>query len=52
MQEIMDMVEKNLFRPLPNIKKNTLQFSETGIEAEDASDPVWENIQGIYEFFL
>jgi hypothetical protein len=32
MDEIIQMIERNIFRPLPNIKKGTLGFSETGIE--------------------
>jgi hypothetical protein len=46
------MIEKNLFRPLPNVKKGTLGFSETGIEQEEDSDPAWPHLIGIYEFFL
>lgn len=46
------MIEKNIFRPLPNVKKTNLGFSETGIEQEDEVDPAWPHIQGIYEFFL
>ena len=46
------MIEKNLFRPLPNLRKKDLQFSETGVEAEDEVDPAWPHLQGIYEFFL
>jgi serine/threonine-protein phosphatase 2A regulatory subunit B' len=48
----MQMIEKNIFRPLPNVKKTNLGFSETGIEQEDEVDPAWPHIQGIYEFFL
>jgi len=46
------MIEKNIFRPLPNVKKSNLGFSETGIEQEDEVDPAWPHLQGIYEFFL
>ena len=35
----MTMIEKNIFRPLPNVKKQNLAFSETGVEAEDEVDP-------------
>eukprot|EP00344_Euplotes_crassus_P002205 CAMPEP_0197009938 /NCGR_PEP_ID=MMETSP1380-20130617/52085_1 /TAXON_ID=5936 /ORGANISM="Euplotes crassus, Strain CT5" /LENGTH=449 /DNA_ID=CAMNT_0042431515 /DNA_START=102 /DNA_END=1448 /DNA_ORIENTATION=- len=49
---VMEMVEKNFFRPLPNIKKSNLAFSETGIEQEEEVDPSWPHVQGIYEFFL
>ena len=51
LDEVMQMIEKNIFRPLPNVKKS-LQFSETGIEQEDEVDPAWPHLQGIYEFFL
>lgn len=51
LDEVMQMIERNLFRPLPNIKKS-LAFSETGVEAEDEVDPAWPHLQGIYEFFL
>ena len=52
LDEVMQMIEKNIFRPLPNVKKSNLGFSETGIEQEDEIDPAWPHIQGIYEFFL
>jgi hypothetical protein len=32
LDEVMQMIEKNIFRPLPNINKKNLAFSETGIE--------------------
>jgi serine/threonine-protein phosphatase 2A regulatory subunit B' len=46
------MIEKNIFRPLPNVKKSNLAFSETGIEQEEEVDPSWPHVQGVYEFFL
>jgi serine/threonine-protein phosphatase 2A regulatory subunit B' len=52
LDDVMTMIEKNIFRPLPNVKKSNLQFSETGVEQEDELDPVWPHLQGIYEFFL
>jgi serine/threonine-protein phosphatase 2A regulatory subunit B' len=52
LDEVMQMIEKNIFRPLPNVKKTNLGFSETGIEQEDEVDPAWPHLQGIYEFFL
>jgi serine/threonine-protein phosphatase 2A regulatory subunit B' len=52
LDEVMQMIEKNIFRPLPNVMKTKLGFSETGIEQEDEVDPAWPHIQGIYEFFL
>jgi len=40
----MTMIEKNIFRPLPNFKKQNLQFSETGVEAEDEVEPAWPHL--------
>lgn len=44
LDEVMQMIEKNIFRPLPNVKKSNLGFSETGIEQEDEIDPAWPHI--------
>jgi len=33
------MIERNIFRPLPSVKKSNLAFSETGIEQEEEVDP-------------
>lgn len=52
LDDVMTMIEKNIFRPLPNVKKSNLQFSETGVEQEEEVDPAWPHLQGIYEFFL
>ena len=52
LDDVMTVIEKNIFRPLPNVKKSNLQFSETGVEQEEEVDPAWPHIQGIYEFFL
>jgi len=46
------MIEKNIFRPLPNVKKSNLGMAETGVEADEEMDPAWPHLQGIYEFFL
>jgi len=46
------MIERNIFRCLPNIKKTNLAFSETGMEQEEETDPAWPHLQGVYEFFL
>ena len=48
----MQMIEKNIFRPLPSVKKSNLNFAETGIDQEEEMDPAWPHLQGIYEFFL
>lgn len=42
---VMEMIEKNIFRPLPNKKKSTLAMSETGIEQEEQIDPSWTHLQ-------
>ena len=53
LDSVISMIEKNIFRPLPNIKKGGgLAFSETGIEQEEEVDPSWPYLQGIYEFFV
>ena len=52
LDDVMSMIEKNIFRPLPNVKKQNLAFSKTGVEQEDEVDPAWPHVQGIYEFFL
>lgn len=52
LDDVMTMIEKNIFRPLPNVNKTKVNFSETGVETEDDIDPAWPHLQGIYEFFL
>ena len=52
LDETMQMIEKNIFRPLPSVNKNKLNFAETGIDQEEEMDPAWPHLQGIYEFFL
>lgn len=52
---IMEMFTKNIFRPLPSLRRNNINLgmSETGVEAEEQeSDPSWTYIRGIYEIFL
>lgn len=51
---IMEMITKNIFRPLPSLKRNiTLGMSETGVETEEQeSDPSWPHVRGVYEIFL
>jgi serine/threonine-protein phosphatase 2A regulatory subunit B' len=49
----MEMITKNIFRPLPSLKKNNLAMQETGVETdEQESDPSWPHIRGVYEIFL
>jgi serine/threonine-protein phosphatase 2A regulatory subunit B' len=48
----MEMIEKNIFRPLPVLKKQG-GTGENGIEDEEmVIDPEWPHLQPVYEFFL
>ena len=52
---VMEMVQKNIFRPLPMNKKGAdkLSPSETGNDEEDILvDSAWPHLQGVYEFFF
>jgi hypothetical protein len=52
---VIEMITKNIFRPLPCLKKNNLNLGmqETGVEPdEQESDPAWPHIRGVYEIFL
>jgi serine/threonine-protein phosphatase 2A regulatory subunit B' len=46
---VMEMITKNIFRPLPILKKGIDVFE--GVEGFQ-SDPSWAHIKGIYEIFL
>ena len=35
---------KEHFRPLPNVKKSSLGFAETGIDQEEEMDPAWPHL--------
>ena len=51
---VIDMIKKNIFRPLPNTKNNVaLAVSDTGLEEEEQEpDHSWMHIRGIYDIFL
>ncbi len=52
---VMEMITKNIFRPLPSLKKNNLNLSmsEQGVDTDEPeSDPSWSHIRGVYEIFL
>ena len=53
-ESIMDMIKKNIFRPLPNANRGSgLAVTETGVEEEEQEpDHSWVHIRGIYEIFL
>mmetsp|Transcript_2968 Transcript_2968/g.2557 ORF Transcript_2968/g.2557 Transcript_2968/m.2557 type:complete len:198 (+) Transcript_2968:268-861(+) len=50
-ENIIEMIEKNIFRPLPIVKKQA-GATETGDEDEVLVDPAWPHLQPVYEFFL
>ena len=55
LEQVVEMVRKNIFRPLPMDKKSAdkLGPSEGGLEDEDIiMAPAWPHIQGVYEFFF
>ena len=55
MDLLMEMITKNIFRPLPCLKRNgiSIGMSDTGVDNEEQeSDPAWPHIRGVYEIFL
>lgn len=50
----MEMIEKNIFRPLPILKKAAPPSEGIGAMEEDdlLIDPSWAHFQPVYEFFL
>ena len=52
-ENVMDMIKKNIFRPLPNANRGNLAVTEQGVEEEEQEpDHSWPHIRGIYEIFL
>jgi len=50
---VMEMVEKNLFRALPNTNRNQGIPNEAGVDEEEMLvDPAFPYLQGIYQFFF
>mmetsp|Transcript_37124 Transcript_37124/g.43347 ORF Transcript_37124/g.43347 Transcript_37124/m.43347 type:complete len:487 (-) Transcript_37124:157-1617(-) len=49
---VIEMVEKNIFRPLPIIRKASAPGEGAQEEIEEIVDPSWPHLQPIYEFFL
>ena len=53
MEEIMIMIKKNIFRPLPKTKKMKVTVTDAGIEViEPKPDSSWKHIRDIYHIFL
>lgn len=53
LEQVMDMIQKNIFRPLPIVKKQGAA-GEMGMADDDEVifDPSWPHLQPVYEFFL
>ncbi len=52
LEAVMNMIKRNIFRPLPIVTKQGLP-NETGMEEEEIIvDPSWPHLQPVYEFFL
>ena len=49
---LMDMIQKNIFRPLPVITKKDIPGEMPFEEEEIPVDPSWPHLKPIYEFFL
>lgn len=50
---IIEMIEKNIFRPLPILKKQAGSNGDVNMEEdEQLIDPAWTHLQPVYEFFL
>ena len=55
MDLLMEMITKNIFRPLACLKRNSINLGmrDTGIEGEEQEhDKSLPHIKGIYEIFL
>ena len=50
--QVFQMIEANIFRPLPIIKKAGPSEDMQGFEEELALDQSWPHLQPVYEFFL
>ena len=52
LEAVITMIKRNIFRPLPVVKKQGLA-GETGMDDEETIvDPSWPHLQPVYEFFL
>jgi len=51
---VIEMIEKNIFRPLPVLKRSGAPNTEIGLADEDEVlvDLAWPHLQPVYEFFL
>lgn len=47
----MEMIEANIFRPLPNLKKQEVDEAD-GIAQEDEYDASWTYLEPVYQVFV
>lgn len=46
---VISMIKKNIFRPLPVLKKQGLPGEGMGMDDEEAlADPAWQHLQPVY----
>ena len=45
---VMQMIEKQIFRPLPHIQK----LGDVEVEKEELIDPSWPHIEGVYKLLF
>ena len=50
--KVMEMIEANLFRPLPKLKQADLDAMEGGEQNEENKDRAWPTLIYVYEIFL
>ena len=46
------MIEKNIFRPLPSLKKSEIDKTDGVEQGEEEYDPAWPYLQMVYQLFL
>ena len=52
LEAVINMIKKNIFRPLPIVKKQGVAGETGGENDEVLLDPSWAHLQPVYEFFL
>lgn len=52
LEAVINMIKKNIFRPLPIVKKQGVAGETGGENDEVIVDPSWTHLQPVYEFFL
>lgn len=52
LEAVINMIKRNIFRPLPVVRKQGLAGETAGDDDEVIIDPSWPHLQPVYEFFL